>query len=377
MCPLGCFETEPRCRELDPSNGFAAYVDMVTNPPDVDVTSNGSFDTGTGTFKIDSMIVDVPNFSVPAPTGGAPVRVFVVHDFHVAQNKSVFAFDSTSADRVTGIALAIVATGTITIDGELDVTGPGSQGDTVCTGHHGNETDNGTQVQTGASGGGGFATAGAAGAGLVNGIAGGAGGGVIGNASLVPLRGGCPAGGMMTDNGLYSPYGTLAGGAVQLSAGNAVVINGTINVDGGTGYPEQVSANGIAVYGGGSGGGVLLEAATVTLGPNAKLLARGGGGGSPLAPSGYVLDGNAIPGAICSPPSLYCGNGGAGAAPGIDAQPGSSAQYTNSTSVHAMSGGGGGGGLGRVRINTQAGTYTKASSAIEAAALTTGTVGTR
>ena len=32
-CPLGCFESEPRCRELDPSNALASYVDMVPNLP--------------------------------------------------------------------------------------------------------------------------------------------------------------------------------------------------------------------------------------------------------------------------------------------------------------------------------------------------------
>jgi hypothetical protein len=122
---------------------------------------------------------------------------------------------------------------------------------------------------------------------------------------------------------------------------------------------------------------MLLEAPTVTLGPNARLLARGGGGGSRTVASSYTLDGNPIPGVPCSMPSVYCGGGGNGAAPGIDAQPGAGAQYTNNTNIHFMSGGGGGGGLGRIRINTPTGTYIKASSSIEAGALTTGTIGSR
>lgn len=378
-CPLGCFESEPRCRQLDPSNGFATYLDMVPDPPDVDVTSSGQFDTGAGTLKVNAMPVDVPNFFVTAPTGGSAVRVFVVHDFHIAQNTSVYTIDSTSADGFTGTALAIVATGTITIDGELDVQGPGARADAACVGHPGHATDNGTQVQVGGSGGGGFATAGGGGMGPANGSApGGAGGGTIGNATLVPLRGGCPAGGVTNDNGPFSTYGTVSGGAVQLSAGRAIVVNGTLLLDGGTGYPEQITALGSSAYGGGSGGAILLEAPTVALGSEAKLLARGGGGdASGEVPGPYANDANPIPGVACSVQSMYCGNGGNGAAPGIDAQPGGIAQYTNNPSIRYMNGGGGGGGLGRVRINTQTGTYTKASSAVEAAALTTGTVGTR
>jgi hypothetical protein len=42
-----------------------------------------------------------------------------------------------------------------------------------------------------------------------------------------------------------------------------------------------------------------------------------------------------------------------------------------------MTSGGGGGGLGRIRINTASGAYTKASTAIEAGALSTGILTTR
>jgi hypothetical protein len=31
-CPLGCFEDQPRCRELDPSNNLSAYFDMQEEP---------------------------------------------------------------------------------------------------------------------------------------------------------------------------------------------------------------------------------------------------------------------------------------------------------------------------------------------------------
>jgi hypothetical protein len=207
---------------------------------------------------------------------------------------------------------------------------------------------------------------------------GGAGGGTVGTATLVPLRGGCPAGGIMNDDGVFSTLGSPSGGGVQLSAGVALIVNGTINVDGASGYPEQVSGTGSSVYGGGSGGGILLEAPNVTLGAEGKLLARGGGGGAATeVPLPNVNDANAIPGVACAVQSMYCGNGGNGATAGQDAQPGGIAQYTNNTAIHYMSGGGGGGGLGRIRINTPTGTYNKANTSIEAGALTTGTLATR
>ena len=375
-CPLGCFDAEPRCRNIDPSNGLAQYVDMATNPPDVDVASVGRFNTGTGVVSVDGPAVTVPSFLIAAPAGGSAVRVFVVHNFHVGMNAYVDSADSTTTDGgYTTVALAIVATGDITIDGTLAAM-TGASLDPACTGHYGYYTETGGHPQSGASGGGGFATVGGGGTGVeAPGIGGGLGGGTSGTVTLMPLRGGCPAGGVQVDSGTIQKYGTPAGGAVQLSAAGALVVNGVINADGATGYPAQ-AGNGHAAFGGGAGGGILLEGATVTFGPAAKLLARGGGGGvaNAVPPSMNNLDANPIPGVHCNPTSIYCGNGGNGAAPGIEAQNGGTAQYS---STQTLSSGGGGGGLGRLRINTQSGTYTKSSSSVEAGALTTGVVGTR
>ena len=132
--------------------------------------------------------------------------------------------------------------------------------------------------------------------------------------------------------------------------------------------------NGTGVYGGGAGGGLLLEAPAVTLGPAAPLLARGLGGQANGVGT-YAEDGNPIPGATCNAGlGTACGNGGAGAAPGVAAQPGHVATYAGTVSA---TGGGGGGGLGRVRINTPDATYTKSNTTIEAAVVTTGTLATR
>jgi hypothetical protein len=357
-CPLGCFESEPRCRKVDPSNGLAQFVDMVAAPPDFESGSgNVQIDTGTGSVKVGATDVSLPNFLLTAPLHGQAIRVIVVHDFHVAANATLYTIDSTTRTNSTA-ALAIIASGSITIDGTLNANNGGSV-DPACLGGHGNETDDGTHFQAGASGGGGFATKGGSGTGI--------------NA---PGLGGGASGGADNDNGTYSTSGAAGGGAIQLSASGPVMINGTIAADGNTGYDEQASAIGEVVYGGGAGGGILLEGATVTLGPNGALLTRGGGGGG-LGGAAAVPanDANPIAGVQCVPQSVYCGNGGNGAAPGVDAQNGGIAQY--SSTQRALSSGGGGGGLGRIRINSQSGTYTKASSSVEAGDLTAGVVGTR
>jgi len=72
------------------------------------------------------------------------------------------------------------------------------------------------------------------------------------------------------------------------------------------------------------------------------------------------------------PAGFVCGPGGDGASVGIAATPG-----LDTTTNAFASTGGGGGGLGRIRINVPNGSYTKASDAIEAGALTLGTVQTR
>lgn len=378
-CPLGCFNSEPRCRQLDPSNGLGTYVDMVPTPPDVDINVSSTINTGTGAINSGSPI-NVPSFFIPGGAGAPGVRVFVVHNFHLASGTYLTAQDSTSPDGgFTGTALAIVATGTVTIDGEIDIAGPGSHADAACTGGDGQNTDDGTREQTAASGGGGFATPGGRGGNLsAPGLGGGSAGGTIGNATLVPLRGGCPAGAIVTDNGRSGPFGTVAGGAIQLSSAVSITVNGVINADGGSSYPLQIAAVSSGIFGGGSGGGILLEAPVLTLGPQGKLLARGGAGGtSGFPPTGYVLDGNPIPAPPCMPTSPYCGRGGAGAAPGVDAQAGQDSAYTNSSAVKAMETGGGGGGLGRIRVNTLSGTYTQSGSSVAAGAITTGVVGSK
>lgn len=365
-CALGCFEDEPRCRKIDPSNNLADYLDLVANPPDLDLQSV-RFDTGAGMVTdVTGAAIDVPSF-VAANGDGPSIRVFVVSSLRL---NNATATSSTDPDAMTGPAFAVVARKQIVIDGRLSVRGrAGGVKNAECRGGIGTYFETDSMWRAVASGGGGHATPGARG-GDVGSLPGGAAGQSYGNDALVPLRGGCPSGGV--DNaGTITLYGVSGGGAVQLSAGDRIEVRGIIDVRGETGTAEQAGNLGAAILGGGAGGGILLEAPIVTLGPDAKLIAKGGGGGS-TGPSTTTDDTAAPdPGNVC--PST-CPDGGNGAAPGIAAGAGQPAPSVTGTAIHS---GGGGGGMGRVRINTRDTTYTKANTSVEAAAVTSGLIGTR
>jgi hypothetical protein len=360
-CALGCFENQPRCRDIDPSNGLAAYVDMVSNPPDLDLSSGGIITTSNGQISSQSSgSIQVPSFLISASPAGAQMRVFVANRVRLG-NVTVAA---DTPDWGQGPALAIVASADITVEGTVDLTdvdrpSPGGVSFAACIGTMGvMNTGSGAQLVISGSGGGGHATAGGGG-GDVGSTSGGSPGGVSGTEALVPLRGGCSSDSLIT-----------GGGAIQLGSRTRVAVSGTINANGGSGIPMQD-----AIAGGGGGGGILLEAPIVELGASAKLLANGGSGASYQAAGTPSFTLAPAVGGKCSPPNVYCGDGGNGAAVTVDATNGASPSYSPSPAV--VTAGSGGGGLGRIRINTRDATYTKASSAIEAGALTTGTLATR
>lgn len=80
-----------------------------------------------------------------------------------------------------------------------------------------------------------------------------------GNATLVPLRGGCE-GGDGADGWIGGSNGTGSGGggAVQISARGTLTVAGTITAGGGGGEP----GDGDEDSGGGSGGAILLESSS-------------------------------------------------------------------------------------------------------------------
>src|SRR5262249_34674349 len=84
-CPLGCFKDQPRCTDIDPSNGLAPYLDMTTTVGvDLDLKDGSVIDTADGSVSDGKQTVKVPSFLVAAPTDGVPIRVFVVKSARIA-----------------------------------------------------------------------------------------------------------------------------------------------------------------------------------------------------------------------------------------------------------------------------------------------------
>lgn len=353
-CPLGCFADQPRCREIDPSNNLGMYLDMVPNPPDLDLT-DARFNTMTGEVRngVSGPPIPVPNFLVlVSGADGISIRVFIANNVRLEGSSGL---EDIGRLLLTGPSLAIVARGDITILGSL--TADGRAGGSVlpsCVGGNGGQIgipdDQGNLVgkASAGGGGGGHATDGAEGGALIGASSFGSGskGMAAGNNSLVPLRGGCPGG--------LAP----GGGAIQLSSRTKVQVDGTIDVQGDNGFTTD-DQPGLIVSGGGAGGGILLEAPQIDLGPDGRLLARGGSGG-----------------AAYTTPTQACALAGTGATPSAPAVRGGDINYVGVPS-NVITAGGGGGGLGRIRINTPEGTYTKSNLSIEDGSLSTGVLSTR
>ena len=164
--------------------------------------------------------------------------------------------------------------------------GGGGTGNPSGTGGSGASTDGATGGQGGGGGGapdatpgggagGGFALAGTRGSTDVDA---GYGGGVTGNAQLVPLAGGSGGGGGAPDLDIASVHrgggGGGGGGAVLIYATGSVTLTGTITAQGGNGGNGGDGSGG----GGGSGGAVLIQSGTVTT--TGTLTTAGGTGGT-------------------------------------------------------------------------------------------------
>lgn len=352
-CPLGCFESEPRCRDIAPSNGLGAYFDMVAMPPDIEI-ADGVINVDTGEVRLEpsGTSLPIPNFLIPASTGGVPIRVFVA-------NRAVIQRLTIRTVSGLGPAFALLASRDLMITGSVTVeAGVGQSSYADCggaDGYYGQWCGDATS----AGGGGANATNGGSGGSIPSFYSGGNGGIAAGSSTLTPLKGGCPGGGVVGPQGSESVDGR-GGGAAQFCSRTSIVIEGVVSVRGESGGLDRFTQSlGLLVNGGGAGGSLLLEAPKVELGSNARLLAFGGDGA-----------------AGCSVATQHCGLGGLGAHVGTAATSGGDASCEGSVEV-VKSTGGGGGGLGRVRINTKDATYVKSSSTIEDAALTTGELSTR
>lgn len=268
-------------------------------------------------------------------------------------------------------------TGDVDIAGALEVSaqgnasGPGGDNASVCGASRGGpgETDGGSPRGGGA--GGSFGTTGSnGGRGDGSFSLGGVAGPVSGDATLVPLRGGC-AGGVGGGTMGGGPPGR-AGGAVQLTARGALRIRGRVTASGRGGGAADANAEvaeGPGGGGGGSGGAILLEASQVTV--TGHVTANGGGGGAGEAGSGVSNPGtDGLPFSEASAPGGTApggggGNGGRGGSRANGSQAGGNGTATNG------GGGGGGGGAGRIRVNaTQGCTGNAASMSPQASAAT-------
>jgi len=350
-CPLGCDMTNVRCNDVAPSNGLAPYLDMTPSQPALALGTMATVNTDDGTIQVDGQPVVALSYSV-AQAAAPTIRVFVV--------KSLTASKVT----VTGKnALAIVSNGDIKIDGTFaasassNIPGAGGFNDGGCVGGVGGTVAGGAIA---GNGGGGFGNPGAAGGTAVNSngtATAGAGGAVTGNATLVPLRGGCNSG---TEGASLFGGG---GGAIQLVSRTKISIGGVL------------AANGASASGGGSGGGILLEAPAIAVTGNVVANGGAGAGGCFLPKAGEDGRLDAIPatgGLACDPTDG--GNGGNGAAGTTFARTGTSFNVAG-TGTNIAFAGHGGGGAGRIRVNAPAGGLT--ASGIFSPNPSTGTLGIR
>ena len=353
-CALGCFMDQPRCTDIDPSNGLAMYLDMVTDPPDVHIDSTGAANSDTGEVVLapNQTVLTIPSFLAPASNGGPAIRVYVVHDLLV--DDTLFLAGS--------LPVAILATGDIVLNAPINSNAGNSA---ACAGGAGHDSGENPDFSA-ASGGGGNATSGGSGGGITGDatIPGGAGGAVAGTTDLQPLMGGCDAGSISVsaDSSLHYA-GSFGGGGLQLSSRTQIIVSARIDASGGAGYAtgDQITADtsSLAISGGGAGGNLILEAPVLTLNAAADLDARGGDGGQ----FGAV--------------AFNVGAAGHGSvAQATAGTPGGSVVSNGNPSISFYAGAGGGG-VGRIRLNVPNATVSMQHTPKLVGAVSIGTLRTR
>jgi hypothetical protein len=284
------------------------------------------------------------SFSEVEQLDGPTLAVFAMKSLVIEQSAQVAVHGSRP--------LVILALDTIEVRGGLDATATrearGGGFAQTPTGKGGSPGGGAATRNFSAGGGGAFCGKGGSGGFATDDPPASKGGTPFGNAELVPLFGGAAGGGAPNDLD-----GGAGGGAIELVAGNSILIGsgGYVSVGGGGG-----AANG---GGAGSGGAVLIEAPSVTV--NGVIAANGGGGaiynggasGQPGQPDDTTALGS----------TSTAGHGSAGET--IDGGDGSNDDVSRNSS------GGGGGGAGRIRINSSSGKATFGANSIVSPALTT------
>lgn len=357
-CPLGCPAGSDRCAEIVPSNVDRGLFDADAR----DLLLSGDAVWFLDTTECTSSMVET---RIEDTGEGTDACVLVVGNMGVGPGSTL---------RVEGSRpLIVVASGNITIGGELDASAVGPEsgaggfrggvqdrvdGDGLGGGMAGEHIES---FDDGGGGGGGLCGFGGGG-----GDGGAAAGGEGGDRAptmwrLEPLVGGSGGGrgrGAFLAGGTSNAgLGGAGGGAIQLSAQGSIAVSGAILVGGGGGLGGDVQGGGSVNWGsgggGGSGGAILLEAPVVDV--SGFLNAAGGGGGAVgnnTGRGGGGMDGHdTVDRAAGGIPAM--GGSGAGGIGGgarvLDGEAGESIMGGS------RNGGGGGGASGCILIRNAAG----------------------
>ncbi len=345
-CGFGCAASGDRCNDLAPSNDLGIYLDQAASASPLVLTGNAIIDTTTQTVTNGDGSTVVVRAAI---VNSSPVGTLAI---------SVRSLEAGNVTVRGARALAILVDGDVTLNGTLSLSaalgtpGPGALASpaSVCTAGQGTQAPDGT----GGGGGGAFGSAGGRG-GTGGGGRSGGGGTPNGDATLTPLRGGCPGALAFGVQGPTAEDGRpgAGGGALQLSARGRIRVQPgafvAANGGGAKGFTGSTNVSCVVFAGqppacdqgsgGGSGGAILIEASALEMLGTSGLVANGGSGGC-----GFRLHGN--DGMLSASPAQgsNCGNfsGGDGAAGVSPAGVGGSG---------VSYGGGGGGGAGRIRVN--------------------------
>jgi hypothetical protein len=304
---------------------------------------------------------DKPTPVTLTPGNGAPTAVVLpVFGLNVADAGTLLITGTSSV--IFAVYGDAVVGGRVSIDADHETAGAGGSPGSCLLSNGGNGQGAAATTTNGGGGGAGagFGTGGSNGGfgdGHTNFGAGSGGFGGLqgGNATLVPLRGGCTGG--TGGNASSSSAGTggvggAGGGALQISAAGVLTVAGVVSASGGGG--RLGGARRAGGGGAGSGGGLIFQGDSVAVAASARVSANGGGGGEGArdgsadnqdgqngngpTPNMTAAGGNMSPNG---------GNGGNGGFQGTNPTQGQDINSNNS------GGGGGGGAVGRIRIDAR------------------------
>ena len=358
-CPLGCVPVQ--CRSLVPSNNLPTSLlggSTVKWAPKAKLVT---INTNTGTISDGTK---APHVFVKQAQPGPQIKALSF--------KSIFIPSGTTLQVTGDNALALVASGTIDVQGTIDASGKmnqpgpgGGQGGTFYT-KAGGQAGGGNGCEKkiglfglytlgGGAGGSHAGTGGTGGAGSLDthSCPGGLPLNSYGSGDLVPLTAGSGGGrgGGGTPLAIAVGGGGGGGGAAMLVSGTAIIVGASTGVGGGVNVGGGGGGASVMTYrsggGGGSGGGLLLEAPVVIINAGATLAANGGGGGGGSGNNFGAIWGK---NGGLKQSQTQAGNPSAGGGTGGPGSGGSALNGGNGGGD--LAGGGAGGAAGYIRVNT-------------------------